>query len=81
MCVIISFVQVTYAASSHYPSTTLSLRAPALLPELKYLSSVRLVDDRYHGFTFLGHQGLKQLQNILTMCQGELAIKQKAGKS
>ncbi len=62
-----------------YDSVKLEYKAPFILPEFKFLESVTLEDDRYHGFTFSGQEGMEALRKILHERKGKIFIRQKAG--
>ncbi|XP_046664707.1 anaphase-promoting complex subunit 1 isoform X3 [Homalodisca vitripennis] len=69
-------ITIVYLDSSHYQSQEFTLKAPCILPELKYLKEVRVQDDRYWRVTFRREKNWNQLQSILTGCVG---VKQRAG--
>jgi hypothetical protein len=69
---------VEYAETIWYPKYSLTLRAPMILPELKYISSITLSDERYHGFKFCANN-LDDLRRLLSHSGGVVMIKQKAG--
>ena len=59
-----------------YPSFSLKLKAPTMLPELHLLKRVSIDDERYHKLTF---ENLEALRHLLDEGQGILNVKQKAG--
>ena len=59
-----------------YPSFSLKLKAPTMLPELHLLKRVSIDDERYHKLTF---ENLEALRHLLDKGQGILNVKQKAG--
>ena len=59
-----------------YPSFSLKLKAPTMLPELHLLKRVSIDDERYHKLTF---ENLEALRQLLDEGQGILNVKQKAG--
>ena len=64
-----AFVEVytfTFDLNIKKPAPTFAIellpRAPYVLPELKYVTEVTLLDDRYHGFSFKADKNWEELQ-------------------
>ena len=57
-------LRVEYAGNELFdpPNVSLVTRAPFVLPELKYITEVTLMDDRYHGFSFKVGRNWDELQ-------------------
>ena len=62
-------LRVEYAGNETFdpPNVSLVTRAPFVLPELKYITEVTLMDDRYHGFSFKVGRNWDELQVSLKL--------------
>ncbi|XP_054263292.1 anaphase-promoting complex subunit 1 [Macrosteles quadrilineatus] len=69
-------ITVLYLDTPHYKDQSFTMKAPCILPELKYLKEVRVEDDRYWRVTFTREKNWSQLQSMLAGCVG---VKQRAG--
>ncbi|XP_040574760.1 LOW QUALITY PROTEIN: anaphase-promoting complex subunit 1 [Lepeophtheirus salmonis] len=72
-------IEITYMDTAWYKCHNLKLKAPCMLPELRYLSSVSICDDRYHPVHFDLAKGTESLKKVLEQRYGQVYIKRRAG--
>uniref|UniRef100_A0A1B6C0L0 Uncharacterized protein n=2 Tax=Clastoptera arizonana TaxID=38151 RepID=A0A1B6C0L0_9HEMI len=69
-------ITILYLDTIHYKNQSARLRAPCILPELKYLKEVHIEDDRYWTVVFRRDQNWSQLEKFLPK---SIKVKQHAG--
>ena len=70
---------IKYKDTPWYSGVKLELKAPLMLPELRFLSSVEIRDDRYHPVRFQADVNWNNLEKLLKYDQGHLVVKRRAG--